>query len=138
MHYSYEIDVLTSYTADAPLVYPIKLASGILKQADFLFEVGDGYSSCVILYDRSIQLLPSNPDGFYTADGLLVSAPLHYNLDKNDNDLFLIAWNRGGVYDHTINVMLSVQSVDEPDPSSQVSLLRETVDRLIDLMRSAF
>jgi hypothetical protein len=138
MHYSYEIEVSTAYTASEPLVYPIKLASGTLKFVDFLFEVGDGYSTCLILWDRAKQLLPSNPDGFYAADGLLISASLHYDLDANDNDLYLIAWNRGGVYDHTVNVMLTVKGVEEPDEYGIMLLMRDTIERLIDLMRSVF
>jgi hypothetical protein len=135
MHYSYEVNVLTSHTSSSPLVYPIKLASGILNGAEFLFEVGDGFSSCVTLWDRGKQLLPSNPDGFYTADGISLKAPVWYDLDFEDNDLFIVAWNRGGIYDHPVNVMLSVKGNNEPDPFSIMQLMNETIGRLIQLCR---
>lgn len=136
MHYSYEVDVLTSYTEAVPLVQPLKLSAGILFNADFLFEVGDGYSSCVILWNRATQILPSNPDGWYSADGLLISAPCWYDLSQNDTELYLIAWNRGGMYDHTINVMLSVKAPNEPDVETAIKYQNDILSRQIDLMRS--
>lgn len=135
MHYSYEIDVLTSHTVDDPLIYHIKLASGKLKELQTVFEVGDGYSSCVTLWDRGKQLLPTNPDGFFTGDGLSLYSPIHYDLDSEDNDLYVVAWNRGGVYDHAVNLMLAVQGVDEPDVNSLMSLMVQTIDRLIALCK---
>jgi hypothetical protein len=138
MHYSYEVTIEPEHTTTSPLIFPIKLSAGILFNVDLLFEVGDGFSSCVMLYDRAKQILPSNPDGFYAADGLLISAPLWYNLDEEDNNLNVIAWNRGGVYSHTVAIMLSVKAVDEPDVNSIMSMMIDTIDRLITLMRSVF
>ena len=135
MHYSFEVDVLTSHTSTDPLIFPMKLASGILRNVDFLFEVGDGYSSCLTLWDRGKQLLPTNADGFYSADGLLVSGSLWYDIDENDNDLFLVAWNRGGVYDHAVIVMLDVKDPNEPELNSVMSLMIDTINRLIDLCK---
>ena len=135
MHYSYELDVSTSDTPGDPLVYHIKLASGILKEMQTVFEVGDGYSSCITLWDRGKQLLPTNPDGFFTGDGVSVFSPIHYDLDAEDNDLYIVAWNRGGVYDQAVNIMLSVQGSDEPDIIGVMKLMNETIDRLITLCK---
>ena len=135
MHYSYELTVSTSDTAEDPQVYHIKLASGILKEMQTVFEVGDGYSSCITLWDRGKQLLPTNPDGFFTGDGVSVFSPIHYDLDAEDNDLYIVAWNRGGVYDHAVNIMLSVQGSDEPDIIGVMKLMNETIDRLITLCK---
>ena len=136
MHYSYEIDVTTSHTVDDPLIYHVKLASGKLTEMQTVFEVGDGYSSCVTLWDGSKQLLPTNLDGYFTGDGLAVYSPINYDLTENGNNLYLVAWNRGGVYDHAVNVMLAVKGDDEPDVLSLMTLLNATVNRLIDLCRA--
>lgn len=138
MHYSYEVEIATTDIASDPKEYEIKLGSGIITGVELLFEVGDGFSSCVQFWDRGKQILPTNPDGFYAADGLLVHAPLYYSLDNEDNVLYVIAWNRGGVYDHTVTVMISVKANDEPDVTSLMGLMIETIDKLITLMRSVF
>ncbi|DBA35226.1 TPA_asm: hypothetical protein vir530_00002 [dsDNA virus vir530] len=135
MHYSHELTVLPTNTIDNPVVKAIGASSGILTDMEVLFEVGDGFSTAVILCNRAMQLLPSNMDGFYTADGLLLHAPIYYNLDVEDNDLFLIAWNRGGDYSHSVNIMLSVRGNNEPDPNSIMVLMVETINRLISLMK---
>lgn len=138
MHYSYEVTIETTDTVADPLEYEIKLGSGIITGVELLFEVGDGFSSCVQLWDRGKQILPTNPDGFYAADGLLIEAPLYYSLDDEDNVLYVIAWNRGGVYAHAVTVMISVKANDEPDVTSLMGLMIETIDKLITLMRSVF
>lgn len=135
MHYSYEIDILTTHTVDAPFVYPIKLTAGILFNVDLLFEVGDGYSSCVILWDQANQILPSNPDGWYSADGLLIVAPCWYNLGDKGNDLYFIAWNRGGLHNHTVNVMLSVKDPAEPDMMSLIQAQNAIIERQISVLK---
>ena len=135
MHYSYELTVSTSDTASDPQVYHVKLASGILKEMQTVFEVGDGYSSCITLWNRGKQLLPTNPDGFFTGDGISVFSPIYYNLDDEDNDLYIVAWNRGGVYDHSVNIMLSVQESNEPDVIGIMKLMNDTIDRLITLCK---
>jgi len=135
MHYSYEATVLNTHTVSSPLVVPMKLGSGIFYKADVVFEVGDGFSTAVVIWDRAKQILPTNPDGFYSGDGVVYPCPCYYNLDKEDNDIFLIAWNRGGVYNHDVNVMLSVRGLDEPDEFGIMKLMTETINRLIQLCR---
>jgi hypothetical protein len=109
-----------------------------LFNVELLYEVGDGFSTCVLLCDDSKQVLPSNPDGFYCGDGILITAPVWYDMQDEGNNLYVVAWNRGGVYNHSVNIMLSVKGVDEPDTNSIQVMMIETIDRLITLMRSIF
>lgn len=138
MHYSYEVEVTPSDTASSPVVFPIKLAAGVITDVSFLFDVGDGFSTCVCLWNRANQILPTNPEGFYSADGQLITAKLWYDMSTNDNDLFVIAWNRGGLYGHTVTIMIDVRGPDEPDVYSLQNGLIDVINRLVDLMRSVF
>jgi hypothetical protein len=135
MHYSYEIDITTADDIDAPVVFPIKLQSGILTEFDLVFEVGDGYSSCVSLWDKTIQLLPNNSEGYYSGDGIRINAPLYHKLSEIGNDLYIVAWNRGGIYDHTVSVMLSVKGDNEPDVTDLMDKLLSVIDNGIDLIK---
>lgn len=136
MHYTYEIDITPAHTVLSPLVVPIKLNAGVLFNADLLFEVGDGYSSCIELWDKSTQILPTNQESWYSADGLLISAPCWYSLSDNGNDLYVIAWNRGGVYNHTVTLMLSVKDPAEPDLYSILATQNDLLYRQIEMLRS--
>jgi len=59
-------------------------------------------------------------------------------MDDTTNLFYLVAWNVGGVYAHTLNVLVDVRGVDEPDVYNIMERFRDTMDRLIDLMRSVF
>jgi hypothetical protein len=59
-------------------------------------------------------------------------------MDESSNLFYLVAWNVEGVYPHTLTVLIDVKGVDEPDLFSIMDRLRDTTDRLIDLMRSVF
>lgn len=135
MHYSYEVTVEPTDVLSDPLVFPIVLASGRLRRVKIYFPVGCSRTIRCQLWDRAIQLLPTNADGFYSLDGDTVDASIYYDLDVNDNVLYLVAWSIGSSYSHTLSVHAEVQAVDEPDPYSLMALMTETVDRLITLIR---
>lgn len=136
MQYAYEVDVTPSDTTDDPIVYTCKLSAGILTKVSTLFEVGDGYSTCVQIWTPGAQLIPTNADSFLCGDAVLIESPTWYNIDENFNTLFIVAWNRGGVYDHSVNVMFDVRSPDEPDLYKVINAQAELMDRLISLIRS--
>ena len=135
MQYSYELTVAVGNTLADPLIYPVKLASGIVREMLTVFEVGDGYSSCVTLWDASKQLNPTNSDGFLTGDGVMFVSPMHYDLDAEGNTLYLVAWNRGGVYDHSVNVLITVSDPEDLSQGQLTQLMIDTINRLIDLCK---
>ena len=135
MQYSYELTVGVGHTFADPLIFPVKLASGIVREMLTVFETGDGYSSCVTLWDASKQLVPANSDGWLTGDGLMYVSPLHYDLDENGNTLYIVAWNRGGVYDHSVNVLITVSDPEDLSQSQLTQLMIDTINRLIDLCK---
>ena len=138
MHYSYEAEVTPADTVDDPLVFPVTLTSGILKGLEVFFPSGCSRTVRIQLWNRGKQIAPSNADGFYALDGDKASAGLHYDIDKEDNELFVIGWNIGGMYDHVITIHLEVQGPEENTMDELVKLMLETINRLIDLMRSVF
>lgn len=138
MHYSYEILVSPDDDVENPVVFPVHLGSGKLHEVVIQFEVGDGFSTAVTIWNRANQLLPSNADGIYSGDGSIIYAPIFYDLDIDDNELYCIAWNRGGLYDHNVNLMLSVRGSDEPEILSLIETLRYTIEVLVSTIRSVF
>jgi len=136
MHYSYEVEVTPTDTVVNPVVYPIILATGILRRVRIFFPLGCSKVIRCSLWDRALQLLPTNQDGFYALDGNVVDADVYHSLDDNDHYLYLVAWTTGSSYDHTLSVHLDVQGPEEPDANKAMVLLNETLGRLIDLCRS--
>ena len=136
MHYSYEVEVTPSDVVTDPVVYPIVLATGILRRVRIFFPYGCSRAVRCSLWDRSIQILPTNQDGYYSLDGEVADADVYYSLDDNDHYLYLVAWAVDTAYNHTITIHLDVQGPEEPDANKVMVLLNSTLDRLIDLCRS--
>ena len=136
MHYAYQFTVEPSHTASSPLEESLKLGSGILKRVQIFFP--DGCSKLVkcCLWNNWEQLAPTNPDGYYALDGAAADAALYYDMDEDTNQLWFIAWTVGSKYNHEITIHLEVQGRDEPDPFKIMTLMKDTINRLIDLMRS--
>lgn len=135
MHYSFDVPVTPADTAGDPVIFPMPLATGILRNVKIFFDYGCGRTVRACLFNRGIQILPTNADGYYALDGDKAEANLYYNLD-DDNELFLVAWNVEGSYDHTLSVHLEVQGPDEPSLETLQRLMIDTVNRLIDLIRA--
>jgi len=138
MHYSYAVTVDPSDVVTDPLLFKILLGAGTITRLQIFFPEGTGLCTRCIFVSEGKQLAPTNPDGYYSLDGAAVDASLWHNMDDTTNLFYLVAWNVGGVYSHTLNVLIDVKGVDEPDVYNIMERFRDTMDRLIDLMRSVF
>ena len=138
MHYAYEFTVEPAHVVSSPLVESIKLAAGTLTRVQIFFPEGCSRMVRCYLKDVSQQIAPTNPDGYYALDGNVADASLYHSLDYNVNQLYFVGWNIGAKYSHIITVLIDVKGVDEPDTNGIMILMKETIDRLIDLMRSVF
>jgi len=136
MHYSFRDTVTSHDTSSDPLVSPLKMGSGIITGAKIYFPYGCNGSVHCQIWDSAGQLLPTNADGDYALDGSYVEASLHYDLSKMSNQLYLIAWGDDVIYDHNIEVHIEVRGIDEPQPYDIMALMVDTLNRLIDVIKS--
>lgn len=136
MHYSFFFTVEPENDVDNPVVETIKLASGILRGAHLSIPSGvNNTVRCCILND-AVQLLPSNQDGYYSGDGVVIDASLWYDLIVNPNTLYFVGWAVDANYDHTIGIMLDVKEDNEPDMTLLQSKLGDVMDHLISMIKS--
>lgn len=136
MHYSFFFTVEPENDVDNPVVETIKLASGVLRGVHLSIPSGVNSSvRCCILND-AVQLLPSNPDGYYSGDGVVIDASLWYDLVQNPNVLYFVGWSVDAGFDHEIGIMLDVKEDNEPDMVVLQSKLGEVMDHLISMIKS--
>ena len=136
MHYSFFFTVQHENDVDNPLVETIKLSSGVLRKVQISIPVGVNWSvRCCILND-SLQLLPTNHDGYYSGDGTVIDANLWYDLLSNPNTLYFVGWSVDTEYDHKIGVVLDVKEDNEPDILQVQSRVVELIDHLISMIKS--
>ncbi len=136
MHYSFFYTVEPDNDVDNPVVETIKLASGILRGVNLYIPAGvcDSVRCCIL--NDSVQLLPSNQDGYYSGDGISIPASLWYDLTSNPNTLYFVGWSVDADYPHTIGIFLDVKEDNEPDMVLLQAKLIDVFDHLISMIKS--
>ena len=136
MHYSFFFFFYPDNDVDNPVVETIKLASGVLRGVHVSIPTGvNNTVRCCILND-AVQLLPSNQDGYYSGDGVVIDASLWYDLIVNPNTLYFVGWSVDANYEHTIGIMLDVKEDNEPDMVILQSKIIDIMDHLISMIKS--
>ena len=136
MNYSFFLTVSPENTVEAPSVQAIKLGSGVLREAKIAFPSGcNGVVKCLLAND-SVQLLPTNQDGYYSLDGDYVIARLWYDLTLNSNILYFVGWSENAEYSHDLCIMLDVKEDNEPDMIMLQSKIIDVLDHLISMVKS--
>jgi len=138
MHYSYEGTVLTTNTVTNPKVVEMKLGAGILKRVVVDFPAGCNKHVKAFIMDRAVQVLPTNPEGFYSYEDYKVTADVYIPISTENNTLWLYAWNVDASWPHTISCLLDVESPDEPNIYRVLESFSGLLERFIDLLRRAF
>lgn len=138
MHYSYDIPVLPSNTVTNYVEYPIKLTAGVIKHVSILFPPGCVRFVRCTFWNESEQLLPSNPDGFYSEDSYSIEADCYIPTWLFGNMFYLLAWNTGTLYKHNLHLLIDVEGVDEPNEAKAVATLHDTVDSLVAVLKGFY
>ena len=138
MHYSFFLTVTPANDVDNPAYCHIHLAAGVLENIKLFFPVGCSQVIRATLETDAVQLLPTNQNSYYSLDGEVVDANLHYDMDAETNSLWLKAWTIGSSYDHTLTLHCEVRGPDEPSLELVMSKILDTIDTLADLIRNYF
>jgi hypothetical protein len=138
MHYAYDIVIAAANTYLNPAVENIKLTAGVIRHVSFIFPAGCARYVRCCLWDNAVQLLPTNPDSSYCEDNYSVEADCYIKIANTGNEFHIVGWNVGSQYAHTIHVLVDVEGVDEPTPDKSVVLLAESINNLVQFMRSWF
>lgn len=136
MHYCYEVVVEKTNTAQSPVIFPVVLGAGIVRRVQIVFRLGCDKRVRVKLYDGSKQILPTNPEGYYALDGDIVDVQFYYDLSKEYNELFLVAWAYNAKLSHTLTVMIDVDGPDEPNITASLKYLANAIHELVAYARS--
>jgi hypothetical protein len=135
VHYVYDVPVLPANTASNHVQQSIKLGAGIIRHVTIIFPPGCVRLVRCTLWNKSVQVLPTNPEATYGAESYVVEADCYVSTEEYGNQFYFLAWTEGSAYAHTLTVMLDVQGVDEPDMGSAVKTLYKIVDQLVTVLR---
>ena len=135
MHYSFELDVLASNTADNPAILRVNLGAGILEHIGILFRAG---CDCLVkarVYQGAEQIAPTNPSGYYAFDNYIVEGNYHVPFDSGNNEFTLYAWADGAHHQHTLRFLFDVRDPEELTPAESFQVIAKSLSEFVDYVR---
>lgn len=138
MHYSYVLIVEPTNTVSSPAYVEMKLHAGIIRRVQIQFPRGPNFTVRCIITNGVVQLLPTNPDGYYRGDNIVIDAPCWFDTDEVGNTLYAVGWAVGARYRHTLTIMIDVIDREELDTLYAARHLNNAVSALVEYLRDAF
>lgn len=138
MHYAYSITVQPSNTLSNPVTTRCKLTTGIIRHVSIQFPRGCHYAVRVQIHTDALQLLPSNPDGFYMADDYVIECDCYYPTEVFGNELIIRAWSHNARYPHTICVYIDLVEPAEYEVLLAPKYLYNATKLLVELLRDMY
>lgn len=106
MLFEQDITITTVHTSAVPLVYPLKVARGVIHQLDVYFPPGCGHHVRVVIKRGVHQVYPTNSNGYMKGDGVMITGPEFKGIFKSPYVVDLVGWQEGASYDHIVTVRL--------------------------------
>jgi len=138
MHYSIPIRVEPANTADNPAIVRGHFGAGVLRKVDVVFPPGPAGLVRIFIFHENIQILPTNPEGYYSGDDIHITAQCWINLSECDNIITVVGYNVGCNFPHTILLYFEVKDPDEPDLTELLNNQIRLMSQLVDLYKSTF
>lgn len=110
MDYTAHITTPLSTAATAPVTTRIKVDRGFLRAGWIYFPVGpSGLLHCQLFHGNS-QIAPANRGASFNLNNVLMPFLIGINIDEPPFEITVVTWNLSTDYDHTCNVLLSMDS----------------------------
>jgi len=115
MIYAYSLVVPANTPSLSPVTHELRLARGIISRVEIEFPPGcAGLVMARVLY-RERQIYPTNPEGYFRADGYTISFDDDRLINSTPYHVKLVAWSEDDTFPHTISFrFLVVHEVSVP------------------------
>lgn len=114
MFYSFDLTIPASTTEAAAVTQRALLPPGTVRQVDVMIPRGHAGLSHVKVMRGANQVWPTNPDGNFNGDDVVITWPEDYDLDDAPFFFVLRAWNEDDTFAHTVTVRVAMQKFQEP------------------------
>lgn len=104
MIYEYDLTVPANTPKNAQVSQDCKLAYGVIHYLGVQFPTGCVGLVHVHINDAIHQVFPTNPDGTFKGDGVVIEGRVLEKLYNPPFILTLWGWNLDDTYDHTVTV----------------------------------
>jgi len=124
MIYSYELTAPASTGEGAKSSIEMEMSAGIIHQVDVLFPDTADHEIAVQIFDRNLQMWPSNRGAKIRGDATVVSFRDFYEMKASNNILTAKAWRLSTGDAITVFIQIGVLPRSILQPFSLAELLR--------------
>jgi len=124
MFYSFEVAVAAGNTVSNKKQLEMEMSAGVIHQVDVLFPDTADHNIRVQIFDRNLQMWPSNRNATIRGDATVVSFRDFYEMKASNNILTAKAWWADTQTACTVFVHIGVLPRSVLQPFSLAELLR--------------
>jgi len=124
MFYSWEVAVAAANTVNNKKQIDLPMSAGIIHQVDVLFPDTADHNIRVQVWDRNLQMWPSNRNATIRGDATVVSFRDFYEMRADNNVLQARAWWEDASTECSVFVQIGVLPRSVLQPFSLAELLR--------------
>lgn len=110
--FSYDVTIPGNTLETDPYVEELKVTKGKVSKVLFTFQTGCAYLVHCVLCKGARQVLPIIEGQSYHLDGYVLERETAIVMDEHPFSLTFKGWSPGTSYDHTIGVLISVETED--------------------------
>ena len=114
MFYSVDLAIPANTLVTAPVSLRVPLPPGTVRQVDVMVPRGHAGLSHLQIFRGANQVWPTNPDGNFNGDDVVITWQEDYDLDDAPFEFVLRAWNEDDTFAHTLTVRFAMQKFAEP------------------------
>ena len=108
MYYEQILLIPRNTLITAPVVQDLPVTSGNLQHVEVFFPPGCAGLAHLSIWYWGRQIWPSNPDSFFTADGLAIAFDQDIDIVDPPYIFQLLGWNEDDTFPHSLIVRMSV------------------------------
>jgi len=106
MIFEFDLDIPANTAEKDKIKINMKLTYGILHQIDIMFPTGCAGLVYCHINDQLKQIFPTNEQGKFKGDGVVISGKVYYELYWEPFELQFWGWNEDDTYDHRVTCRL--------------------------------
>ena len=135
MFYETELTIPAGRTEANPIEGILKVTHGIIHHVEVEFRSGTDFTAWVKLNLREVTLFPTNPDGWFKADGRAIVFNDYRPVFSAPYEIKIVGCAPSSTYDHTVYVRIGILPQEALDPMTGLRGLFNKFFKLVGLTK---
>lgn len=135
MFYETELTIPAGTAENAPVEAILKVTYGIIHHVEVEFRSGTDFTAWVKLRQREATLFPTNPDGWFKADGRAIVFNDYCPVHAAPFEIKILGVAPSSTYPHTVYVRIGILPQEALDPMTGLRGLFNKFFKLVGVLK---